>query len=84
MGIYKPAVQRKSNEADRQENDKSTSHITSLPANNKNCIQDTINRYLACHICDFVAYRASGYLSSLQSAKSLAASPVVNFLSALS
>ena len=37
-GIYKPAVQRKGNEADCQENDKSTSHIASLPVNEKNCV----------------------------------------------
>jgi len=35
-GIYKPAVQRKRNEADREENGKNKSHITSLPVNNKN------------------------------------------------
>ena len=51
-GIYKPAVQRKSNEADHQENEKNTSHTTSLPVNNKNCGQDTINMYLACRTCD--------------------------------
>ena len=38
VGIYKPVVHRKGNEADRQENDKSTSHISSLPVNNKNCV----------------------------------------------
>ena len=36
-GIYKPAVQRKGN-ADRHENDKSTSHIVSLPVNKQSCV----------------------------------------------
>jgi len=36
-GIYKPAVQRKGNEAYHQENDTNTSHISSPPVNNRNC-----------------------------------------------
>ena len=35
---YKPALQRKGNEADRQENDKSTSHVTAFPVNNNTCV----------------------------------------------
>jgi len=44
---YKPAIQRKGNEADRQENGKSTSHVTAaFPVNNNTCVQEIINWYL--------------------------------------
>jgi len=35
---YKPAVQRKGNEADHQENGNSTSHVTAFPVNNNTSV----------------------------------------------